>query len=858
MAWQEWTASLWADVLLQGHDDRVLMNRVQEEQLWADIIAEQPPSSAFALSSIPDWAGLCRSALGLAAAHRVTDRLRPLAETLDTRTYAAWLSTFRERCDRERLLPSALLDAELTEFAHQGVLPLGQGLHLVGFEQISASQEHLLDGMSSAASFVVQHALVNAGGEQHRQSIEVTDPPQQLRVAVGLIAAKASAASTPEPRFALICPNPEEHRDEVERLCREFLAPELNSVSADLSSTPWHFACQPPLISSAAVATALDVLRWMITPLPLERIAQLLNSPSLVFSGAGEARARFEVRPTWSVPALRGALSLSEFVASQARATSQPNGASLFPELWSLAEAIRSLSLDRVTRPAAEWTDQIRKLLRKVGWPGTRELSPAEFRIMEAWESLLDLVATLQVSGKKLSFTTVLELLSRQARTLPTPAPYVDAPLQILTLEQAEGLFFDFAIHLDATDDNLPAPESRHPFLPQSLQRTLGIGDSTHTLAEARHALQSLASRSGTLLLIAPQNGPKGESELTALADGLGFEQLDATAMPIPQDRCEVVDTEAIADPPSMPIPAPEEVGGGVDVLRLQAACGFRAFATHRLGADEAPPAGLGLDPRETGSLLHTALELLWQELGSRDALANRTPEERDNLVRQTVEKAFARRRLQAAPEDGWTTHYLKVLKRRFTFLITRWLELELKRSPFKVIAQETQQTLEVGPMRLKVRPDRIDEVDGGGRIFVDYKTSYDLSSNDWLDERPDAPQLPAYALSSDPQTLKGIAFAQIRPGKKMGWISLTERAGPFPPKGNKQVELADQLEHWRAELTSLAEAFSAGDARVNPKRYPHTCQYCAHRMLCRLDPTTLLEQADADEEDSVEEDALG
>ena len=196
--------------------------------------------------------------------------------------------------------------------------------------------------------------------------------------------------------------------------------------------------------------------------------------------------------------------------------------------------------------------------------------------------------------------------------------------------------------------------------------------------------------------------------------------------------------------------------------------------------------------------------------------------------------------RLRPLAPDSWSRHYLGVLERRLVFLLKRWLDLELQRSPFTVLAQEQKQTLTLGPVRLSLRPDRIDQTENG-LVYVDYKTTYELKTSHWLDDRPDAPQLPAYALAATPETFAGIAFAGIRPGSKMAWISLSSTPGAFPAKGdNKVLDAETQLDLWRAELTALADAFAAGDARVDPKDYPKTCQYCAYRALCRLDPTTL------------------
>ncbi len=645
----------------------------------------------------------------------------------------------------------------------------------------------------------------------------------------------------------------------MERLFRELLSPELEPISADLSSTPWHFAVEAPLGTVPLIADALSILRWTREPLGLERIGQLLLSPFFTFTDPLEARARFDLGSSWQVPALRGTLDLASFTAVLPRPTSvTPDPARAnFPELRTLHRTVGELGMERAVRSSADWTEAIRKLLRTVGWPGSRTLSPAEFRAVRAWDSLLDLLATLHFDGSTLSFTAMLDLLAAEAGHLPAPGSRIDVPVQVLTPTQAEALTFDLAIHLDATDTNLPAPERRHPLLPQTLQRSLGIGDPGHVLARGRGALNSLAQRSGTLLLLAPLS-PDAESQLTPLLDELRFERLAATDLLPEEVFPPPVFTEAFADPETIPLLTAEEVPGGVDVLRLQAACGFRAFATHRLGAEDTPARSLGIDFREGGSLLHSALEILWRELRTHAALQVLSPDERRELARRSVLAAMQKRRLKAPTDDPWAERYLHVLRRRFTHLLARWLELEGERAPFTVLAQEQKQSLQIGPIRLSVRPDRVDEV-AGGQILVDYKTSFDLSSKHWLDERPDAPQLPTYALGADPETLKGIAFAQIRPGGTMGWISLTEAAGSFPKKRNKIVDMSAQLEAWHTELTTLAEAFAEGRATVDPKSYPQTCNYCAHKLFCRLDPATLLAQED--EEDTIadeEEEVLG
>jgi ATP-dependent helicase/nuclease subunit B len=125
------------------------------------------------------------------------------------------------------------------------------------------------------------------------------------------------------------------------------------------------------------------------------------------------------------------------------------------------------------------------------------------------------------------------------------------------------------------------------------------------------------------------------------------------------------------------------------------------------------------------------------------------------------------------------------------------------------------------------------------------------------LTERPDAPQLPLYAIVSEAERLQGVAFALVRPGDGRGMKGYGAQPGVLPAQTKlKEAEtLKDQVERWKQVLTALAEEFYRGDARVQPKNYPSTCARCGQRVLCRLDASLLEEE---DEQDTSAEDARG
>jgi ATP-dependent helicase/DNAse subunit B len=258
------------------------------------------------------------------------------------------------------------------------------------------------------------------------------------------------------------------------------------------------------------------------------------------------------------------------------------------------------------------------------------------------------------------------------------------------------------------------------------------------------------------------------------------------------------------------------------------------------------------MDARESGVVVHDALRRFWDEVRTQEELRRMTAEAREETLRWCIDKALERTEDSSA--TAWDEAYLQVQRDRLRRLLGWWLELELqRRMPFEVRQSEKDfKDVHVGPLRLSVRMDRIDDVDGGD-VLIDYKTGA-ASVSEWLTERPDAPQLPLYAIVSQAERLQGVAFALVRPGEGRGMKGYGAQPGVLPAQAklSEVTTLEEQVDRWKQVLTALAEEFYRGDARVQPKNYPSTCAHCGQRVLCRLD-ASLLEEED-DQDTSVED----
>jgi ATP-dependent helicase/nuclease subunit B len=461
-------------------------------------------------------------------------------------------------------------------------------------------------------------------------------------------------------------------------------------------------------------------------------------------------------------------------------------------------------------------------------------------------------VSTLDFNGRRVTFASALQALVLQAQTTIFVPPMTGAAVQVMSVAEAEGSIFDAVVFLRVTDANWPVSERVNPLLPWALQRSLKMpgSDPALTAAKSRAFTDDLLRRSGSVLFTCAAEDGGVKLRPSPLLSEMGIERIDARRLVPPVLSIEPIAIENDVDDDELPALPSHEVAGGAAVLKLQAACGFLAFAELRLRATEPKSGDMGLDAGESGSLLHRTLQNVWKTVKTQEALKAMSWAERDRVLAGSIDEALPHR-LQV--RDEWDRAYLALLKERLRSLLQRWMEEELKRGPFSVLAVEQDQAVTVGPLTLKVRMDRVDKV-GEGVFFVDYKTGYAADPKQWIGERPDDPQLPLYTLLPEAEELKGMAFAKVRTGRDMKWLGYQVEEGILPasPRSKPNVRnMASLVEEWRGTLMRLAEDFAAGKADVRPKSYEQNCTHCAQRLLCRLDPTTLL---DAMEEEEVED----
>jgi probable DNA repair protein len=858
LAWESWTDALWRRLLLEGDANnappRLLLNQTQELQLWRSIIATDPRHTA--LQSTGSLAALAAEAWRLLRAYRGQTRLRNLGVSSDTRAFQRWALAFLRRCDADLYLSAAELESALAAAIASGTFKPDNGeLLLIGFDSLTPAQSALIEALRGAGVRVADAAAPHLATHLHLAEAGTLDD-ELTQAALWL---RQRLEANPELRIAVIHPDIASERAAIGRVFRQVLAPELQEIAANPECGPYEFSLGEPLLSQPIVAVALKLLHWTISPLSVAEISGILLSPFFTPAAERDIRAEFDafhlrqtklLRPEFYLPAL------IEMAERSGRRAAHLGG--LTRQLRELHRATTKLLATNTAAPRrrffADWADAIRELLRAADWAASLTLDSPAFQALSKWESALDELATLDFEGTRPTFPEALGHLEEIARRTLFAPESREAPIQIMSPLEAAGSRFDAVYFLRCSDLSWPARPALNPLLGWRLQRDLAMpgSDAGRDAEYARRVAARLASSADTVIFSYARQTEDAHQRPSPALSGLVLEPLPAAPSPHPPAP---IDLETIDDPGYIPL-ADARVRGGSAVLKLQAACGFRAFAEKRLGSVAIDGPAPGMDAAERGSIVHRALQELWGELHTQAALRSLSPEQRSAALARAIDSSLGR--FQTVAASDWDAAYLNLQRERLHRLLAPWLDLELTRPPFEVVLLEHKlEDLAIGPLRIDLRVDRVDRVladdgTGLGEVILDYKTG-PAGLKMWESERPDEPQLPLYAALRAPGSVAGVAFASLRAGNDLDLRGLAARDGVLPRHtGLAAPTLEQKIEQWRIVLTNLAIDFADGDARVRPKNYPATCQYCQQRLLCRLDPATL----DALAEDAEDADA--
>jgi ATP-dependent helicase/nuclease subunit B len=820
LPWSAWLGETYRDLRDFGalRSASSLLDEHQSAALWAGVFADDPAAAQLLMpgGAVEGF----REAWRLVHEWRLSWREIEARASEDCRVFLRVARGYRAALDALGAIDADLLPAAVAAALAE---PGSRDLRFAGFDRLSPAQRAIHE-----APGVRARDLDPPSRGREATLAAHTDLRSEIEAAASW--ARARLEANPAARLGVVVPELEAAAGLVEDVFDEALAPARLLPGQGEAPRPWNMSLGRPLAQVPVVAAALracGLLRERIDP---REAGHFLRSPFLAESvSEGGPRARLDA---WIREHAGGGLTADELLAWLGGRDQAPAAPRLGRGLRGLLDELRAGPRRRA--PSA-WAGALTRGLQHLGWPGDAALESADWQSVQAWADALATFARLDIVTGALSWPEASARLQQVCNERMFQPETPEAPVQVLGLLETAGLEFDGLWVAGMHDGVLPAPLRPCAMLPAALQRekTMPRACPGAELALAQRMVSRLVAAAPEVRFSYPLHREDEPLRPSPVVSHLP--RNEATIERFPGVSAAIFAgrrLELISDPSGPPVAG--GISGGTGLLATQAACPFKAFATHRLSARPLEEGGGGVDDRARGLFVHQALRDLWGTLGGRDGLASMDAGRLTMRVRAALETAAH------SVLDGVAPGLVRIEVDEATRRIRELLSIELERPAFEVLSREVPLEIELGPLRLRGQVDRVDRVPGGLAI-IDYKSGA-ASPADWDGERPLQPQLPLYAMAF-PGEVVALVFASLKPGavQLRGRARTAEAFGHTLPlqRGTSPGEWEDMLAAWRHSLEALAEAVAHGDARIDPvavngSRSP--CPRCHLQVLCRRD----------------------
>ncbi len=792
----------------------LLLTPDQAQSLWEEIIHRSAQGKD--LLAIPETAAQAADAWTLAHAWQLLERLERTPLDDDGAAFLGWARAYGARTDRDRLTDRARLAAIVSGLLDDERVNMPRQLVAYGFDVVTPQQQAFMQAL--AARGVRLAACGPARGAGTAIRVGALDARDENALAARW--ARARLEANPGTRIGIVVPDLATRKGALARTLARTMDP--GGTAAVL---PFNISLGAPLADRPLVAHALDALALGGRELEFERASALIRSP---FIAGGEpelhARARLDARLRRRAEPL---VRLDRLVVQlDAAADGAP----------ALARTLRRYAEFRkahlfASRAPGDWARTFSDALSLLGFPGERTLDSTEYQTLKKWHEVVARFAGLDRVAGTLGFNAALARLARMAAGTLFQPETPQVPIQVLGAIEAAGMTFDHLWVMGLSDETWPPAAHPNPFVPLRLQRAAGVPNASPAAAleRARALTAEWLGCAAEVVLSHPRRDADRDLAPSPLVAAVPAGEPARPEYPLWRDAIHrAAAVERIDDAPAPATGAGARAGTGL--FKDEAACPFRAFAVHRLRAAGLESPHAGLDPLERGTLVHRVLAAAWERLGSKAALDALEAPALEALLVAAADEAIRRKQRERPTALGG--RFAAVERARLVRIAREWLDAERGRSGFTVLATEAQRAATLGALDLRLRLDRVDRLDSGERVVIDYKTGR-ASVASLLGPRPDEPQLPLYLTAAEPDAA-AVALAQVRVGD-MKFAGLARAPGLIPGAGVPEAGWAAQRAAWRAELERLADEFAAGGAAVDPKRPGETCRLCDLHPLCRI-----------------------
>ncbi|MGE8691382.1 MAG: PD-(D/E)XK nuclease family protein [Achromobacter sp.] len=747
------------------------------------------------------------------------------ADTDEYRGFAKWRERYRRTLAGIDAEDANQGYARVLEALEQGRLATPRQLVLAGFTDLSPRFRRLLRAFEAQGTEVAQWRDAQRAESTARRYV-AADQGAEWRAAAAWAAGCLKAH--PHGRYAIVSPQLEAESPFARRILSQALAGHGGEPAF-----AFNVAVGRPLNEWPMARAALAWLRALAECAAGKGCdVAVLGAALLAGHCAGDVRDRARLAAIDARWRRQARLHVSPQEWRKLLADIPP-----LAQAWNQALEIWTQGGRQATCDV--WMLRMKAALTALGFPGEAVLDSVGYQVMGALGDALGSFSALAPAAGRLGGLAAVKLLESVARSAsfqPQRDPL--ARLDVLGLLEAEGGYWDGVWILGLTDDVLPASPKPNPLLPLAVLRQAKAPRATpEREREWAEGMYAALCRCAPDIIVSHAH-MDGERELRP-------SPLVASAAPTQWTPPEaaavaVLPQESLDDGQGPPLAAGNRGGGGLDVLDTQARNPLWAFVRHRLGGRELAPYADAATVNVRGQFLHKALELLWGMMPDQETLHELMAAGRlSALLEQAVAQAAEAELQDYSPA-------LKALEcQRAHAVLASWLDLEAQRLPFAVAQVEKNHQWQRGALTLKLRLDRIDSLDDGRNVIVDYKTGVAAAKPepDWSRSRPVNVQLPFYAsvlADAAGGDVAGLVLAQVHARQiaaqgladedlGMPGVTLASESKYFDGLSWPQIR-----ERWRVAIEALADEYVAGYA-ANVAYRRDDLKYCDALPFLRL-----------------------
>lgn len=766
-------------------------------------------------------------------------------QTPEFKQFKLWRDRYVDRLHAVQAIDTAELPHLVEKLIQAGAFELPQTIILLGFTEWSPADLGVLNALAQQGVEIKQ-LILPTYDEPAVTAVSCLDGSDEWQQAAQWAYQQLSAH--PNQHFAIVAPNLQTDAPHAKRV--------LTRVLQDVQSETYfsfNVAVAPALADWPAMRAALGWLGWLMQAnRGLDTPVDQVGSTLLLGFCAGqenEAATRALIDSRWRQYEMMHVTS-----HDWNKALGQ---LPMLDKAWQAALTVTQAlmpDLNPQKKSALAWTNLWRKQLAALGFPGDAPLDSTSYQVVQAIDKQFEKFTALDQVLEPMLASEALGLMGRMARQSPfQPQRDPAARLDVLGLLEAEGGRWHGVWVMGLNDDVLPATPNPNPFLPLQVLRAAQAPRATPERERlwAEQIFKTLLQCAPNIILSWPEQS--GERQLRP--SPLLLKTLSHQTNQISTLKNDGSDTKGMhafhqteievwADGEVPPVTLEENIRGGADVFEKQAINPLWAFFKYRLGVRALNPYALVRPFSEQGKFIHEVMRQLVVMHPTQSSLQE-TCQQPDwpvnvcNMIANIAEQKF-----KGMPLELRAMH----VQRAFD-VVQAWCAFDAARLPYLNVAAEEKFTFSHGPLKLSLQIDRIDQLDDGSYVVIDYKTGH-IPNNlqkDWSRSEPVSNQLLTYSIAWQQRNptvsaIHALVLAQLKPHQvKAAGLSVDDIGLPgvntylaenWPSIENQNWQVA--VGALQQKIFKLVDTFIASDTR-NESASISDLMFCDIPALLRL-----------------------